>query len=472
MEGLATFKSIEFVIVIGYILGCLAVGVYASRRALRSEDEYWVAHRFLGDYFGAFAIFAVVGSASTVMGICGLGYKFGIPFVAATAASFALQFPLVAYLTARPLKEQNICTLGDYFKLKVGGKPVLFVYALFSLIFMGAYIIPQLKASGLLGQWLMGFDYKTMVIVVGLTFIVYASIGGMWAVTITDIFQGMLMVFGGVMLAIVALIGTGGIGNLLEQAVSVRPSLAKFGWPVLSIMGLALTWALWGLIAPMTVMRILTMRDRRSTRKSMTLGAVFAFLAVGFTAIVVVLAVTNIMGNELKEPDMAFLIVMQKWFPPVISGFLVASLFAAIMSSTDSFLLSCSASLARDIYKGIINPRASEKQVVVLGVICTWVVGIVVMLIAIYPLPLISVMTAMVATGLISAFMGPLLMSIYWRGCNRHGVFWGMIGGFGFYFILKQFKLVPFLSEMLFAVPFSFLVTYVASAITGTSTSE
>jgi Na+/proline symporter len=75
-------------------------------------------------------------------------------------------------------------------------------------------------------------------------------------------------------------------------------------------------------------------------------------------------------------------------------------------------------------------------------------------------------MTAMVATGLISAFMGPLLMSIFWKECNRHGVFWGMLGGFALYFIFKQYKVVPFLSEMLFAVPFSFLVTYVVSIIT------
>lgn len=463
---LTAFKPIEFVTVIAYIIACIAVGVYASRRALKSEDEYWVAHRFLGDYAGAFAIFAVVGSASTVMGICGLGYKFGIPFVAATAASFALQFPIVAYLTARPLKEHNICTLGDYFKLRVGGKPVLFVYALLSLIFMAAYIIPQLKAAGLLGQWLMGFDYKTMVLVIGFTFIIYASLGGMWAVTITDIFQGVLMVFGGLILAVVVVIGTGDIGGLVEKAVTVRPQLAKFGWPVLSIMGLSLTWALWSIVAPMSVMRVLTMRTRRSTRRSMTLGAVFAFLSVGFTAIVVVLGATSLVGNNLKQADMAFLIVMQHWFPPIISGFLVASLFAAIMSSTDSFLLSCSASLARDIYKGIINPEATEKQVIRVGFIGMWVVGIIVVLMAIYPLPLISVMTAMVAAGLISSFMGPFLMSIYWKECNKHGVFWGMIGGFVFYFILKQFKLVPFLSEMLFAVPFSFLVVFAVSKMT------
>jgi sodium/proline symporter/sodium/pantothenate symporter len=463
---LVGFKPIEFAIVIAYLLSCLAIGIYASRRALKSEEEYWVAHRFLGGYAGAFAIFAVVGSASTVMGICGLGYKFGVPFVAATAASFAIQFPLVAYLTARSLKKANICTLGDYFKKRVGGKPVLFVYALFSFIFMGAYIIPQLKAAGLLGQWLMGFDYKTMVIITGVTLLLYASIGGMWAVTITDIIQGTLMVFGGLTLAVVVLIGSGGMGNLLQEAVAIRPQLAKFGWPVLSIMGLSLTWALWGLIAPMTVMRILTMKDQRSTRKSMTIGALFAFLAVGFTAIIVVLAATSIAGNNLKQADMAFLLVMQKWFPPIISGFLVASLFAAIMSSTDSFLLAASASLVRDIYKGIINPNAPEKQIVKMGLIVTKIIGVIVILIAIYPLPLISVMTAMVATGLISAFMGPFLMSIFWKGCNRHGVFWGMLGGFALYFVFKQYKVVPFLSEMLFAVPFSFLVTYVASIIT------
>lgn len=459
-------KTLETAIVVIYMLLCLGIGFYYSKKALSSEEEYWVASRFLGETTGALAVFAVVGSASTVIGITGLAYSVGLPYAAAVGMSFATQFPMVAYLTLKPIREKNICTLGEYFKETVGGMPVQAAYVAMSVIFLSAYVVPQLKASALLGQWLVGGSYQTSVIFMGVTFLLYSSIGGMWAVTITDILQGGLMFIGGIIIAFMALVDYGGIANLVEQSVAARPQLANIGMPILSLIGLASTWALWGLVAPATVMRILTMKSIRSARRSMAIGSIFAVFAVCFVATIVAMAASLISATELTNPDMAYIVAVEKFFPPVIRGFMLATIFAAIMSSTDSLLLAVSATVARDIYKNMINPKASEKTVIKIGAVTIWVVGIIVIWISTMNLPLISLLSAWCSTGIISSIGAPLVIGLYWKKVNQQGTFAGIVGGFVTYMALNLTKSVPAVSELLFATPASAVLTIVVSMLT------
>lgn len=463
LEG--NIKVFEVIVVIAYLVVCLLIGVLCARRATSSEEEYWVGGRFLTKTAGAFAVFAVVGSASTIMGSAGMAYKMGLPVTAAICAGFALQFPLIAYITAKPLLDRNICTLGDYFKETIGGKHVQWTYALLTLIFMAAYVVPQLKASGIIGQWLMGdsFEYSTVVLIMGVTFLLYSSIGGMWAVTITDMIQGAIMMVGVAALGIVILVQPGGFSQVVERGVAAMPKITNMGFPAITAIGLAMIWGLWGLVAPMTVMRVLTMQNGKSARRSLLLGSVFAVVTIA-VAMIIALAAADIDPN-LAQADMAFIVVMEKYFPPVICGFLVASLFAAIMSSTDSFLLSCSATIARDIYKHLINPKASEKTIIRVGAISIWVVGFITIFISMGSLPLISVLAGLAAGGLISAFCAPLVLGLYWNKMSRNGVFLGMVTGFFSFLILNRTGAVPMLSELLFAVPISLVFTYAGSVL-------
>jgi SSS family transporter len=459
-------RLVETIEIIIYLIICIAIGVAYSKKGKSSEEEYWVAGRFLNKTWGAFAVYAVVGSASTIMGSAGIAYNAGVPAAVAIALGFSLQFPLIAYLTAGPLLEKNICTLGDFFNDMIGGKHVRWIYSILSLVFMAAYVVPNLKAGGIIGQYLMGdaYSYSTMAFIVGIVILVYASLGGMWAVTITDIIQGVVMVIGVVLLGLAVLFGVGefgGFGAFVETAVAARPVIGQLGFAPLSIIGLAFIWGLWGLVAPMTVMRVLTMANGKSARRSLILGS---FLAAGTVVVAALIAMSAATINpQLENADMAFIITMEKYFPPVIAGFLIASLFAAIMSSVDSFLLSCGATVARDIYKGLINPNASEKTIIRIGSITLWIVGIITILVSTLSLPLISLLAGWAAGALISAFCAPIVIGLYWKGISRNGVFWSIFVGAGGYMVLNLSHWVPSMSEILFMVPISAIVCYAVS---------
>ncbi len=466
---------LEIIEIILYLIVCIVIGVAYSKKGKSSEEEYWVAGRFLNKTWGAFAVYAVVGSASTIMGSAGLAYKAGFPTAAAVALGFSLQFPLIAYLTAGPLLEKNICTLGDFFNDMIGGKHVRWIYSILTLVFMAAYVVPNLKAGGIIGQYLMGdmYNYSTMAVVVGVVILLYASLGGMWAVTITDIIQGVVMMAGVVLLGLTILFNLGdfgGFNGLVETAVSTKPVIAGLGFAPLSVIGLAFIWALWGLVAPMTVMRVLTMSNGKSARRSLILGSVFAAATVVIAGFIAMTAVT--IDPQLENADMAFIITMEKYFPSVICGFLIASLFAAIMSSVDSFLLSCGATVARDIYKGLINPDASEKTVIRIGSVSLWIIGIITIIISTLSLPLISLLTGWAAGALISAFCAPIVIGLYWDGISRNGVFWSILVGAAGYVFLNLSKMCPSLAEIIFMVPISGIVCYVVSKISPTKEVE
>ncbi|GAB2046079.1 sodium/pantothenate symporter [Agathobaculum sp. TL06] len=465
MQGIRVIELVEIVI---YLIVCIGIGVYYGKKAHSSEEEYWVASRFLNGTWGAFAVYAVVGSASTIMGSAGIAYKAGLPAVMCVALGFSLQFPLIAHITAGPLLEKNICTLGDFFQDRIGGRHVRWLYAILSLIFMAAYVVPNMKASSIVGQYLMGdnFSYSQVAIVMGIVLVIYASVGGMWAVTVTDIIQGVVMMIGVVGLALAILLNCGefgGIAGLLEAAAAARPAIAQMGYVPIAALGLAMIWGLWGLVAPMTVMRVLTMRNGKSARRSLILGSIFAAVTVIVAGFVAAVAAT--IDPDLANADMSYIVTMEKYFSPVIAGFFVAAIFAAIMSSVDSFLLSASSSVARDIYKFLINPQASEQTIIRLGTISLIIIGLITTGISCFDLPLISVLAGWAAGALISAFCSPLVIGLYWKGISRNGVFWSMLIGAVGYIFLNLWPAFPSMGEVIVMVPLTAVICYVVSKL-------
>lgn len=463
---MGNIRVAELCIVVAYLVICVLIGFLYSKKSQSSEEEYWVAGRFLNKTWGAFAMYAVIGSASTIMGSAGMAYNFGAPTTAAVSLGFAMQFPIIAFLTCGPLLEKNICTLGDFFQDRIGGKHVKWLYSIIGLVFMAMYVVPNLKAGTIISNYITGgvIDFKTMNIIMGVIMLIYASIGGMWAVTITDIIQGVVMMVGVVLLGVVIVFNLGdfgGFAGLIEAAVAARPNITSMGYGLWSTVGLALIWALYGLVSPSGVMRVLTMSNGKSARRAMMLGSIFASVTVIIATLIAMAAAT--IDPALETADMAFIIVMEKYFPPIICGFLAASLFAAIMSSVDSFLLSCSSTIARDIYKGLINPQADEKKVIRLGVISLWVVGIIVIAFSMLNLPLISVISGMAAAGCISAFAAPLVIGLYWKGISRNGVFWSMLSGIVVYVVLNRIAAYPSMAEILITVPVSAIVCFAVS---------
>jgi SSS family solute:Na+ symporter/sodium/proline symporter len=122
-------------------------------------------------------------------------------------------------------------------------------------------------------------------------------------------------------------------------------------------------------------------------------------------------------------------VLSQLLFHPLIAGFLLAAILAAIMSTISSQLLVTSSSLTGDFYQAFLNKNATDKQLVFVGRLSVALVAMVAVFLAYERESSILTLVSNAWAGFGAAF-GPLvIMSLYWKKMNRHGALAGMLTG-------------------------------------------
>ena len=184
---------IERILVLLYLVACIGIGVFASRKVLASRDEYWVAGRRIGTAVNTMAIMASLASGGSIIGVMGLAYAKGIPSTLALFAGAVIGFPFASILVARQLRNFGRYTITDFLAFRFPSPVVRALVPILIVVAFTAYIVAQLKAAGITANALLGIPYDTALVVATLVFITYVSIGGMIAITWTDVVQGLLM---------------------------------------------------------------------------------------------------------------------------------------------------------------------------------------------------------------------------------------------------------------------------------------
>src|SRR5699024_3484533 len=247
-------QVMETIILGSYLLFMIGIGVYFARRAHSSESDYWTAGRSINTFVGSFALFAALASSSSLMGAVGSGVSLGVPFLFAYGFGAVAILPFTMFLVSGQIRRSGVATLPEFFKQRYGNKVQLLAVAIV-VIGMTFYMVPQLTASGLIGSYILGVDYTTAVIVLGIGFTLYAALGGMWAITYTDLVQGALILVGMFILSIIILIQHNGFSSLIQDALAVTPQFGDVTQPWMSYFGLFLAFLWFGIVSPSAVMR-------------------------------------------------------------------------------------------------------------------------------------------------------------------------------------------------------------------------
>ena len=130
-----------------------------------------------------------------------------------------------------------------------------------------------------------------------------------------------------------------------------------------------------------------------------------------------------------KDAETVFILLSQILFDPLIVGFVLAAILAAIMSTISSQLLVTSSSLTEDIYKTFLNKSASDRAQVTVGRLAVAAVAVVAGLLALNPDSSILGLVSNAWAGFGAAFGPAILFSLRWKGTTRQGVLAGMIVG-------------------------------------------
>lgn len=457
---------VEATILALYLLGCVGIGVVASRRVLTSNDDYWVAGRSIGTWTNAMAIMATLASGGSIVGVMGYAYSLGIPATLALYAGAVVGFPIASLLVAKPLRNFGRYTITDFLDWRYPHPLVRWVVPVLIVVSFTAYIIAQLKAAGVTAQVLLDVDYQVAIVASTLVFVAYVSFGGMLAITWTDMVQGAIMLALVLGASALVLVQDGDAASLLPRAVEQAPALGEPGvFGRASLSGSFLLWATAIPVVPHVVMRVYTSKDAHSARLSLNLAMV-AYSAIVLAAVFVIVPIGVLDHPEITDPDTIFHLVIEGRFPPVVRGIAVAAVIAAVMSTTDALLLACSSAVAHDLFERWRETRGLEpwsaKAMGRVNLAVVWVVGLVAMVLALNPPELITRFYS-AAIGLLAASLFvPLIAGLWWRRATALGGALAVVLGASVYLVVQldvlgdAFNPATF-SAILYALPASLL---------------
>ena len=413
--------GLERSLVILYLAGCIGIGVFASRKVLASRDEYWVAGRRIGTAVNAMAIMASLASGGSIIGVMGLAYAQGIPATLALFAGAVVGFPLASVLVARQLRNFGRYTITDFLTFRYPHAVVRYLVPSLIVVAFTVYIVAQLKAAGITANALLGIPYDAAIVLATLVFVLYVSVGGMLAITWTDVIQGLLML---VLVVGTALALTWRLGSPLElmrQATAVAPELGQVpSGGVASYVGYFVIWATAIPVIPHIVMRVFTAKDAAGARLSLNL-AMLAYSVMILAAVLSIVPVGKVGFPDLADADQVFLRIVESRFPAVIRGIAVAAVLAAVMSTTDALLLACSSAIAHDLLGNLLRDRASNRTSALIRIGVSWLIGLLALYWALSPPELITrFYTA--GIGLLSAgLFVPTIAGLWWKKANLPG---------------------------------------------------
>ena len=396
-------QSIDWILVVLYFVFSAAIGVYFTKRAGKNIQEFFLSGRNLPWWLAGTSMVATTFAADTPLAVTELVAKNGI------AGNwlwwnFVFGGMLTVFFFARLWRRAGIMTDVEFVEIRYSGKPAAFLRG-FRSLYLGLFIncvimgwVNLAMAAILEGMFDIPAGQVIWYVAAALLVTaIYSALSGLWGVAVTDAFQFVLAMTGTIILAFVVLDlpEVGGIAGLTEKL----PSWALRFTPVIGQSGageaggaLALTvgaflafvgvqwWASWypgaepgggGYIAQ----RMMSAKDEKHSLFATLWFTVAHYCIRPWPWIIVGLA-TLVLYPELspEEKRLGYVYAMRDYLPAGLKGMLVASFFAAYMSTIATQLNWGTSYVINDFYKRFVRASAGESQLVRVSRISTIVI--------------------------------------------------------------------------------------------------
>lgn len=429
-----------------YFVGMIAIGIYAWRKSTDSSEGYLLGGRQLSPAVAALSAGASDMSGWLLLGLPGALYAVGL--VEAWIGIGLFVGALVNWIVVAPrLREQterlgNALTIPEFLANRFPDKALALrvtsaiIIVLFFAVYTAAGLVGggklfETSFAGLFGQTAMS-DYMLGIWITAGVVLAYTMIGGFLAVSLTDFVQGCIMVVALVLMPIVVLTSGGGISAVTTQLTAIDPSYLSLtaGLTFVGFLS-AVTWGLGYFGQPHIIVRFMAIRSVAEVPKARNIGmswmgvALLGAIGVGITG----RAYVEMNGLVLEDPETIFILLANTLFHPLITGFLLAALLAAIMSTISSQLLVSSSSLTEDFYRLFLRKQASEREAVNVGRLFVALVALIAIAIARDPDSEVLGLVSNAWAGFGAAFGPLILLSLTWKRMTGAGAVAGLVSG-------------------------------------------
>lgn len=425
----------------------LLIGLYAYKKSTSDVSGYMLGGRSLSPGVAALSAGASDMSGWMLMGLPGAMYISGLSslWIAVGLVLGAFLNYLIVAPRLRTYTEiaNDSITLPDFFENRFNDKSRLLriVSSLVIVVFFTLYTSSGVVAGGKLFESSFGLDYEIGLYVTASVVVVYTLFGGFLAVSLTDFVQGCIMFVALVLVPVVAINEVGGFTEMQHSISAINPELLNIFSKVstdgtivsVSIVGVisALAWGLGYFGQPHIIVRFMAIRSVKDMPMARRIGMSWMIVAIigAMSTGLVGIAYVAKTGIKLNDAETIFIVLSQLLFSPLIAGFLLAAILAAIMSTISSQLLVTSSSLTGDFYQAFLHRDASEKQLVLAGRISVFLVALVAIYLAYDRNSSILSLVSNAWAGFGAAFGPVVIGSLYWKDMTRNGALAGIVSG-------------------------------------------
>lgn len=433
-------NTAAFTMFLAIVFVTLVITYYASKRT-KNASEFYTAGGGLTGWQNGLAIAGDYMSAASFLGIAGAvaltgfdGFFYSIGFLVA--------YLVVLYLVAEPLRNLGKYTFADMIAARFDAKKIRGFAAMNTMAISIFYMIAQLVGAGALIKLLLGLEYTTSVLIVGVLMTVYVIFGGMHATSWVQIVKAVLLMGGTLVISIMVFAKFNfSITDMFAQMKSATPLKEAFlnpgvkykdGIDTLSL-NMCLVLGTAGL--PHILVRFFTVKDAKTARSSVVyatwiIGIFYVmtiFLGFGAAAFVGTddIVAANAAGN------MAAPLLAKALGGNMLFAFISAVAFATILAVVAGLVLTAASAFAHDFYNEILRKgKATEKQQVSMARYAAIGVSVISIILALGAQSLnVAFLVSLAFAVAASANLPVIIYTIYWKRFNTTGAIWAMAVG-------------------------------------------
>lgn len=418
----------DYVILVGYFIIMLGIGAHYWRH-MRGMRDYFTGRNQIPWWLSGVSFYMTSFTAFLFVAYSELAFRYG--FVALALAWMVVPAVLIgAVFFSWRWRRARIDSPVEYLEERYGlGLRQTFGWANVPIRMIDNGL--RLYAMGLFVAGTVGLDLERSILVTGVITLAYTFAGGLWAATVTDFVQFLVMVAGIAVLLPASLLRAGGFDGLLAGSpenffnLTAGPYTGWYfvAWFIIVVLNYNTSFGL--------VQRYYSVRDERAARRT---GLLVAGLALVATPLFFVPAMAARQFMPDANPKDIYATLCVTLLPTGALGLVIAAMFSATMSSLSGDYNAVAAVLTNDVYRRLIHPQASERRLVFIGRLATFCVGLIPLSIALYVAR--STGTADLFRKMVTVFSVaappiaiPMLAGLIWRQISNAGAIWGFLAG-------------------------------------------
>lgn len=425
----------ELTIIALYLIAIFGVGIYCNKFN-NNIDDYLLAGRRLGIGLTTFTLVATYFGGGYVIGVGGEAFNNGLSaYWSPIAGAVGI---LAVCLILKRMEGMKVCTVTEIMENRYNSPMLRLLTTILSLLALVGILAGQVTSAGSVLASLGVGSTTTCAIIVAVFFIGFTAFGGLWAVTVTDFIQIIIAGLGLIAATIFVVVKGGGwdVISAQIQATDVPDNYFSLlqGTEPSYVLWLILPMFIYTLIGQDVYQRLFAAKDTKTAYKSAILAFII-LLVICFFPVILGMA-GRALFPDLEVSSLVVPTIIRAMLPPVFSGFTLAAIIAAVVSTADSILTAATSHVVNDLYvrylcKDNMEDPAAQKKLLNISRVMTLVIGVISVVVAL-AIPSVLMVLNSSYTLFTAGVFSPVVAGLLWKKATKAGAFAGLFSGLAF----------------------------------------